>query len=188
MRKLVVFNLTSLDGYFTDANGDMSFAHNVQRDVEWDAFVAGNASGGGVLLFGRITYELMANFWPTPFAAETMPVVAERMNNLPKVVFSRTLAKASWSNTRLVKDDMTGAIRKMKKEPGEDMAILGSGSIVCQLAQHGLIDEYQIAVIPVALGKGRTIFEGVKEKVPLKLTKTRTFSNGNVLLCYEPMA
>jgi dihydrofolate reductase len=188
VRKLVVFNLTSLDGYFTDANGDMSFAHNEQRDVEWDAFVAGNASGGGVLLFGRITYELMADFWPTPFAAETMPVVAERMNNLPKVVFSRTLDKASWSNTKLVKGDMTGAIRKMKKEPGEDMAILGSGSIVSQLAQHGLIDEYQIVVVPVALGKGRTIFDGVEEKVPLKLTKTRTFSNGNVLLCYEPMA
>jgi dihydrofolate reductase len=71
-------------------------------------------------------------------------------------------------------------------EPGQDMAILGSGSIVSQLAQHGLIDEYQIVVVPVALGKGRTLFEGVKEKVPLKLTKTRTFRNGNVLLCYEP--
>ena len=188
MRKLVAFNSTSLDGYFTDANGDMSFAHSRQQDVEWDGFVAGNASGGGVLLFGRITYELMASFWPTPLAAETMPVVAERMNNLPKVVFSRTLDKAAWTNTRLVKDDMVGAIRKMKEEPGEDMAILGSGSIVSQLAQHGLIDEYQIVVVPVALGKGRTLFEGVKEKMPLKLTKTRTFRNGNVLLCYEPMA
>jgi dihydrofolate reductase len=188
MRKLVVFNSTSLDGYFTDANGDMSFAHNKQADAEWDAFVAGNASGGGVLLFGRITYELMANFWPTPLAAQTMPVVAERMNNLPKVVFSRTLDKAAWTNTRLVRDDVVGAVRKMKNEPGEDMAILGSGSIVSQLALHGLIDEYQVVVVPVVLGKGRTLFEGVKEKVPLKLTKTRTFRNGNVLLCYEPMA
>ena len=188
MRKLVVFNQTSLDGYFVDANGDMSFAHNANRDAEWDAFVAGNASGGGTLLFGRITYELMASFWPTPFAAEQMPVVAERMNNLPKVVFSRTLDKASWSNTKLVKGDMAGELRKMKTEPGEDMAILGSGSIVSQLAHHGLIDEYQIVVIPVALGKGRTMFEGVKEKVPLRLTKTRTFINGNILLCYEPMA
>ncbi len=188
MRRLVVFNQTSLDGYFADANGDMSFAHNEKPDAEWDAFVAGNARGGGMLLFGRITYELMASYWPTPFAAEKMPVLAERMNNLPKVVFSRTLDKASWSNTKLVKGGMTGEIRKMKAEPGEDMAILGSGSIVSQLAQHGLIDEYQIVVIPVALGKGRTMFEGVREKVRLKLTKTRTFSNGNVLLCYEPMA
>ena len=188
MRKLVVFNSTSLDGYFTDAHGDMSFAHNENRDAEWDSFVAGNASGGGMLLFGRITYELMASFWPTPFAAESMPVVAERMNNLPKVVFSRTMDKASWSNTRLVNGDLIGNIRKMKEEPGEGMAILGSGSIVSQLAPHGLIDEYQIVVIPVALGKGRTMFEGVKEKLPLKLTKTRTFGNGNVLLCYEPIA
>ncbi len=188
MRKLIVFNHVSLDGYFTDAKGDMSFARNDNQDAEWDAFVASNASGGGVLLFGRITYELMASFWPTPFAVENMPVVAERMNNLPKVVFSRTLDKASWNNTRLVTDDMIGEIQKMKKEAGEDMAILGSGSIVSQLTQHGLIDEYQIVVNPVALGKGRTMFDGIKEKVSLKLTNTRTFGNGNVLLCYEPMA
>ena len=188
MRKLVVFNHVSLDGYFADANGDMSFARKDDQDAEWDAFVAGNASGGGMLLFGRITYELMVSFWPTPFAAENMPVVAERMNNLPKVVFSRTLDKASWKNTKLVTGDMVGEIRKMKKEAGEDMTILGSGSIVSQLTQHGLIDEYQIVVNPVALGKGRTIFDGIKEKVPLRLTNTRTFGNGNVLLCYEPMA
>ena len=188
MRKLVVFNSVSLDGYFTDANGDMSFAHNANPDAEWDAFVASNASGGGTLLFGRITYELMASFWPTPLAAEQMPVVAERMNNLPKFVFSRTLDKASWSNTKLVKNDLIGEIQKMKKESGEDMAILGSGSIVSQLTHHGLIDEYQIVVIPVVLGKGRTMFDGVAQKVPFRLIKTRAFINGNVLLCYEPKA
>ena len=188
MRKLIVFNHVSLDGYFTDAKGDMSFARNDHQDAEWDAFVASNASGGGMLLFGRITYELMASFWPTPFAAENMPLVAQQMNNLPKVVFSRTLDKASWNNTKLVKDDLTGEIRRMKKEPGEDMVIFGSGSIVSQLAQEGLIDEYQIVVDPVILGKGRTMFDGIKEKLPLKLKKTRTFGNGNVLLRYEPMA
>jgi dihydrofolate reductase len=123
MRKLIVFNHVSLDGYFTDAQGDMSFARNDHPDAEWDAFVASNASGGGLILFGRITYELMASFWPTPFAAETMPLVAERMNNLPKVVFSRTLDEASWNNTRLVKRDLIGEIRRMKNEPGEDMVI-----------------------------------------------------------------
>jgi dihydrofolate reductase len=188
MRKLIVFNHMSLDGYFTDANGDMSFAHNDNQDAEWDAFVASNASGGGILLFGRITYELMANFWPTPFAAEHMPLVAERMNNLPKVVFSRTLDNASWNNTKLVKGDMTGEIRRMKKGSGEDMVILGSGSMVSQLAQEGLIDEYQIVVDPVVLGKGRTMFEGIRAKLPLRLKKTRTFGNGNVLVCYVPMA
>jgi dihydrofolate reductase len=188
MGRLVVFNSTSLDGYFTGANGDMSFAHNTIPDAEWDAFVAGNASAGGTLVFGRITYELMASFWPTPMAVERMPAVAERMNRLSKVVFSRTLHSVSWHNTRLVKDDVIGAIRQMKAEPGSDMAILGSGSLVSQLAPHGLIDEYQIVVVPVALGKGRTLFDGIKGKVPLKLAKTRAFNNGNVLLCYQPSA
>lgn len=187
MGKIVVFNNVSLDGYFTDAKGDMSFAHR-GPDAEWDAFVSSNARGGGILLFGRVTYDLMASFWPTQVAAETMPVVAERMNNLSKVVFSRTLEKALWNNTKLVKTDMIGEARKMKKESREDMAIMGSGSIVSQLAHHALIDEYQIVVIPVVLGKGRTMFEGITKKVPLKLAKTRTFGNGNVLLCYEPIA
>jgi dihydrofolate reductase len=189
MRKLIVFNHVSLDGYFVDGAGDMSWAHNRanHQDAEWDAFVAGNASGGGVLVFGRVTYELMANFWPTPFAIESMPAVAAGMNNMPKVMFSRTLDRASWNNTTLVKGDLAAEMRKMKQEAGEDMVILGSGSIVSQLAQEGLIDEYHIVVNPVVLGKGRTMFDGVKEKLRLKLTKTRAFGNGNVLLCYEPM-
>jgi dihydrofolate reductase len=186
MQKLVVFNSTSLDGYFTDARNDMSFAHNEISDAEWDAFVAGNASGGGRLVLGRITYELMAGFWPTPPAADQMPVVAERMNNLQKVVFSRTMSAASWNNTKLFNGDLIGNIRKMKEEPGDGMAILGSGSLVSQLAGSGLIDEYQIVVIPIILGKGRTMFEGIKDKLSLKLTKSRTFANGNILLCYEP--
>ena len=188
MRKLIVFNHVSLDGYFTDAKDDMSFAHNDRQDAEWDAFVQSNARGGGTLVFGRITYELMASFWPTPLAAENMPLVAQQMNSLPKVVFSRTLDAVSWNNTKLVKADMAGEIRKMKQEAGEDMVILGSGSIISQLAREGLIDEYQIVVDPVALGKGRTMFDGIKEKLPLKLIKTRAFGNGNVLLCYEPLA
>jgi dihydrofolate reductase len=188
MRKLVVFNHVSLDGYFVDVNGSMSWAKSDQKDAEWNAFVAENAKGDSSLLFGRVTYELMASYWPTPMADQHDPVVAERMNKLPKVVFSRTLDNASWSNTRLVKDNLAAEIRKMKKEPGDDMVILGSGSIVSQLAQEGLINVYQVVVNPVVLGKGRTMFEGVKEKLNLKLTKTRTFGNGNVFLCYEPAA
>ena len=110
------------------------------------------------------------------------------MNKLPKVVFSRTLDKVSWDNTRLVKGDLATEVRKMKQAPGEGMVILGSGSIVSQLTQAGLIDEYQIVVKPVALGEGRTMFDGLKQKLALKLTKTRAFTNGNVLLCYEPKA
>ena len=186
MRKVVAFEQVSLDGYFVDANGDMSWAH--KQDAEWNAFAASNASGGGALLFGRVTYELMASFWPTPAAKDRAPVVAEGMNNLPKVVFSRTLEQASWKNTKLVKGDLAVEVRKMKHEPGPDMAILGSGSIVSQLAQVSLIDEFQIVVNPIVLGKGRTLFDGVTQKLPLKLINTRAFGNGNVVLYYEPMA
>src|SRR3990172_758991 len=98
MPQLVVFNHITLDGYFSDISGGMSWAH--KEDAEWNAFVADNAKGGGVLVFGRITYQLMASSWPTPQALQSFPVVAERMNNLPKVVFSRTLDHASWNNTR----------------------------------------------------------------------------------------
>jgi dihydrofolate reductase len=186
MRKLIVFGQVTLDGYFAGMNGDISWAH--RDDAEFKAFVEGNASSGGELLFGRITYELMASYWPSPLAMKNDPVVAEGMNNLPKVVFSRTLDKASWNNTKVVKGGLAPEIRKMKKEPGKDMVILGSGSIVSQLAQEGLIDEFQVVVNPVVLGKGRTLFDGVEKKLNLKLTKTRTFGNGSVFLCYEPMA
>jgi dihydrofolate reductase len=186
MRRVVVFNMVALDGFFVDSKGDMSWAH--KHDPEWNAFVGENASGSGVLLFGRITYEMMASYWPTPMALQNSPVVAQGMNAMPKVVFSRTLDKVSWSNTKLVKGELAMEIRKMKKEAGPDMVILGSGSIVSQLAQENLIDEYQIVLSPTVLGKGRTMFEGVKEKVNLKLTKSRAFGNSNVFLCYEPVA
>jgi len=188
MRRLIVFNNVTLDGYFVDTNGDMRWAHSGNDDAEWNAFVAGNASGGGELLFGRITYELMAGYWPTPLAMKNDPIVAEGMNRMPKVVFSRTLDRASWSNTKLLKGDIAAEIRKMKNKPGPGMAILGSGSIVAQLAPEGLIDEYQVVVNPVVLGKGRTMFDGIKERLNLKLTKTRAFGNGKVFLCYEPAA
>jgi len=186
MRKLLVFNMVSLDGFFVDRKGDMSWAH--KNDAEWNAFVNENASGNGVLVFGRITYELMASYWPTPMALQNSPVVAKGMNDMPKIVFSRTLDNASWSNTKLVKGDLATEMRELKKEPGPDMVILGSGSIVSQLAQQNLIDEYQIALSPIVLGTGRTMFEGVKEKLNLKLTKSRTFGNGTVFACYQPGA
>src|SRR5258708_20935056 len=186
MRKLTIFNNVTLDGYFVDMNGNMSWAH--KNDAEWNAFVADNAKGGGTLLFGRITYALMASFWPTPHAIENIPIVAERMNSLPKVVFSRTLDKVSWNNTKLVKGDLATEVRKMKKEPGSGMVIMGSGSIISQLAQEGLIDEYQIVLNPIVLGKGRTMFEGIKERLNLKLSATPTFANGSVFLCYKPAA
>ena len=186
MQKLIAFSLVTLDGYFAGSSGDISWHHIDTQDAEWNEFVVGNATAGGQLLFGRITYELMASYWPTPLAAQNDPVVAERMNHGQKVVFSKTLKQASWSNTTLVKGELAAEIRRMKKEPGKGMAILGSGSLVAQLAPEGLIDEFQIVVNPVVLGQGRTLFAGITQKLALKLTKTRTFGNGNVLLCYQP--
>jgi len=179
MRQLSVFNQISVDGYFRTASGDSAWMHQQDDDAEFREFTAANARGGGTLLFGRTTYELMASFWPTAAAAEQFP------NGLPKVVFSRTLKEASWKNTKLVKGDPATEVRRMKNERGEQMVVMGSGTIVSQLAQAGLIDEYQLVVIPVVLGEGRTMFEGMR-KLNLTLTKTRTFRNGKAFLVYEP--
>jgi dihydrofolate reductase len=182
MRTLSVFNHVSLDGYFVDAHGDMSWAH--KQDDEWNAFTAGNAKGGGALLFGRVTYDMMARYWPSPMALRNSPAVAERMNSLPKVVFSRSMTSAAWANTRVVGDDPAEEVRKMKSQPGPDMVIMGSGTIVAQLTQARLIDQYQLVLSPIVLGSGRTLFEGMHERVHLRLVKTRAFSNGNVVLWY----
>lgn len=187
MRKLRVFNNVTLDGYFAAVNPyDFSWAQTGGADAEFDAFVAGNARGEGELVFGRITYELMASYWPTPAAMQSEPVIAAGMNNSRKVVFSRTLDKAAWQNTRLLKGDLAAEIRQLKDEPGPDMTIMGSGSIISQLTRLGLIDEYQLVVNPVLLGQGRTMFEGVSQMLPLKLTRSRAFGNGKLLLSYEP--
>lgn len=186
MRKLVVFNSISLDGYFTDANNEIGWAHRQNdQDTEYQEFVANNAKGEAELLFGRITYEMMVRFWPTDAAKKTAPDVAEGMNRLPKVVFSKSLDSVDWQNTKLVKGDPASEVKKMKREDGPDMVLMGSGTIVSQLTQHKLIDEYQLVVIPVVLGSGRTMFEGVDDAPSLKLTSSRTFKNGNVFLCYE---
>ena len=187
MRRLVVFNNVALDGYFAASNGDFSWAKS-RVDQEFNAFITENAKGDGELLFGRITYQMMSSYWPSALASQNDPVLAERMNALPKIVFSRTLQNATWNNTKLVKDNLPESILRMKKESGSDLVILGSGSIVTQLAQEGLIDEYQMVMNPVILGSGKTMFEGVKRALSLKLTKSRTFGNGNIFLCYEPSA
>ena len=184
MRKLSVYDSVSIDGYFTDVSGDMSWAH--QMDPEWQDFVSENAKGGGELVFGRLTYDMMASFWPTPAGTQMNSVVAERMNSLPKIVFSRKMKKALWNNTRLINGDLTTEVKKLKKEPGPDMVIMGSGNLISQLADLGLIDRYQIVLTALALGNGRTLFDGISKTLPLKLLSSRTFKNGNVVLSYEP--
>lgn len=184
MPRLSVFNQISLDGFISDANGDMSWAHR-RDDAEWNAFGADNAKGGGTLLFGRVTYELMASFWATPQAMKTMPGIAEPINRASKFVSSRALKEASWQNTKLLKGDLVAEVKNLKSAPGKNITIMGSGTIVSQLTQAGLIDEYHVVVVPILLGRGKTMFQTVEEKVPMKLVKTRTFGNGNVVLSYE---
>ncbi len=184
MRTVTVFNFVTLDGYFEGPSGDISWH---MRDTETDEYAVERLDSGSTLLFGRVTYELMASYWPTPDAIKNVPAVADRMNNADKIVFSRTLTKVGWNNTRLVKDNIGEEIRNMKRRSGKNMTLLGSGSIVTQFAQQGLIDEYQLMVNPVVLGVGTPLFKGIKHKLNLQLTGTKTFRNGSVLLYYQPM-
>ena len=188
MRKLSVFNQISIDGYFKTRSGDIRWMHQSDNDAEFMQFTNDNAAGGGTLVFGRTTYEMMAGFWPTPAAAEQFPEVARNMNSRPKVVFSKTLQKASWVNTTIVKDDPALAVKKMKNEPGDTLVIMGSGSIVSQLSSAGLIDEFQIMVLPVVLGAGKTMFDGANKMLNMTLTNSRTFKNGKAFLVYKPKA
>lgn len=183
MRKLRVYNQISLDGFFTDSASDMSWAH--KQDPEWNEYVAGNARGEGALVFGRVTYQQMASFWPSVAALQAMPVVAEQMNRKQKIVFSRTLKEASWNNTLLLHGDLANRVRELKTQEGPDMVIFGSGTLVAQLAANHLIDEYTFVLNPIVLGAGRTLFDGMKERVCLSLKGSRTFKNGNVVLTYE---
>ena len=186
MRKLTVFETISLDGYFTDRSGDMSWAH--KSDPEWVEFSSSNAqSGDGALLFGRKTYEMMAGFWPTEMARQRMPKVAEGMNRLPKFVASRTLdpARLPWGNTTVLSGDLAGEVRKLKAGSGSPIVILGSGSVIAELSKHRLIDQYTLVIAPVVLGGGRTPFDGV-DRFEFRRTSARTFENGNVVMIYEP--
>jgi dihydrofolate reductase len=184
MRKLRVFNSVSLDGYFTDANNDYGWAHEGASDPELMEFTKGNAQGTNALVFGRVTYELMVAWWPTPEAARAMPEIARGMNDAPKYVFSRTLASADWSNTTLLGEDPATEIARIKQTPGPDMTVLGSGTIVAQLAAAGLIDEVQLLVCPVVLGSGKSQFAGVSGKPWWTLSRSKAFKNGRVFLAY----
>ncbi|HKQ11549.1 MAG TPA: dihydrofolate reductase family protein [Rhizomicrobium sp.] len=186
MSRLNMFNSVSLDGYFTDSNNDISWAHagSSEDADDFQEFVAGNAKGASALVFGRVTYEMMASFWPTPAAAQQMPEVAAGMNRAKKVVFSRNLKKADWANTTVLNGDPVPEIAKLKRGNGSGLTILGSGSIVKQLAAAGLIDDYQLMVCPVILGSGRTLFDGIPGRPVLKLANSRAFKNGKVFLHY----
>jgi dihydrofolate reductase len=129
----------------------------------------------------------MVSYWPTQAALVNDAEVAKGMNSAEKIVFSTTLKKAEWNNTRLVSENMFEEVKKLKKIPCKDMTVLGSGSIITQFAEQGLIDEYQLLVDPVIIGEGRSIFKGISRQLDLKLKHTRTLKSGVALLCYEPV-
>jgi dihydrofolate reductase len=183
MRKLFLFNLVTLDGFFEGPDHDIRW-HNV--DEEFNDFAMEQLNTIDLILFGRVTYQGMASYWPTPFAIENDPIIANQMNSVPKIVFSRTLDKAEWNNTRLIRDNVAEEIIKLKHLPGKDLALFGSANLAASLTPMGLIDEFRIMVNPVILGKGTPLFKAMDAKVNLKLIKARTFGNGNVLLYYQP--
>jgi dihydrofolate reductase len=185
MRQILAFIVVTVDGYYEGPNGEFDWP---VVDEEFNQFGLQQLDEVDTLLFGRRTYELMASYWPTPAAAEDDPRVAAKMNGLPKLVVSRTLQKAEWADTRIIGDDVAGELAKLKQQPGKDIAIFGSSDLTVNLLRLGLVDELRLMVSPVVLGDGKSLFRTAHERIGLRLSATRAFRSGNVLLSYRPAA
>jgi len=196
MRRIIAFDRVSADGYFAAPDGNLDW---VVQDSELDksAAAAAKAEGPGTLLFGRKTYEMFESFWPNqldesgtaqnphgPGRSAEMHDLAVNINEAEKIVFSHTMKEPTWKNSRVVRELDPNEIEKMKKEPGKDMMIFGSGEIVSQLAEHHLIDEYQLIVSPVLLGSGKQLISDVKDCQRLDLLECKPYSSGNVMMRY----
>ncbi|HEX4299243.1 MAG TPA: dihydrofolate reductase family protein [Gammaproteobacteria bacterium] len=186
MRKVLVSNLISLDGYLAGPDGDLSW---FATGPDFFAYVNRMMPTLGLLLFGRVTYEMMAAYWTNPAnTKDNDPVVTDPMNELPKLVASRSLQKAAWGrwDNASVTADPVSAVRELKSQPGGDMAIFGSGGLVSTLAEAGLIDEYRIMMNPIILGQGVSMFRGMRQRIPLKLMASEVFDKKLVMLTYHP--
>ena len=197
MRRIMAFNRVTADGYFTSPDGKLDW---VVPEPQIDKEAGEGMSGQGAILFGRRTYEMFQAFWPhaleDPGTAPDphMPgrrspeirAMAVWINEAAKIVFSKTLEDVTWKNTRLIRAFDSREVEAMKKQPGPDMLIFGSGSIASQLTEHGLIDEYRFVVGPVLLGRGRPLISGVPKSSRLDLLEAKTYSSGNVMLRYAP--
>lgn len=181
MRKLIVFNLISIDGFFADSNGGLDWQNT---DEEFGQFCIEQTAEFSTMIFGRRTYEIMVQYWPTEEALKNDSEVAALMNKAQKIVFSKTITDVSWNNTTLYHDNVESEIRKIKQQEGGPIVIFGSGTIVSQLATTDLIDEYRLLVNPIILGEGKPLFEHISKKISLDLADIRTFKNGNILLRY----
>jgi dihydrofolate reductase len=183
VRKLLSFMVVTLDGYYEGPNGEFDWP-NV--DDQFNEFAISQLNDIDTLVFGRVTYEGMASYWPTPAAVEGDPAVADRMNSIPKIVFSATLDTTDWENTTLIKGNVADAITELKQQPGKALAIFGSPHLTVSLLEQGLVDELRVMVHPILLGAGKSLFAGLNHRVPVTLETTTTFSSGNVLLSYRP--
>ncbi len=185
MRRILVFDRITPEGYFTGA--DDNYQDLVVMDGELDRDMMAGANEVSYL-FGRKTYELMAAYWPNVTDQSGMPPailkMARSLNESEKIVFSRTVTEPTWKNTRVIADVDVHEIQAMKQGAGNDMLIIGSGSIVSQLTAAGLIDEYMLVISPLLLGKGKPLFAGLDSKQPLELKEAKAYTSGNVLLRY----
>jgi dihydrofolate reductase len=179
MAKLIMWNLMTLDGFVEGPNHDLSW-HSYGWGEELERLSIEQGKSAGALLFGRVTYDLMARHWP-----KEKGEVADFMNALPKVVFSRTLTTSDWNNTRVFNSDVTDTVTKLKRETPKDIFLFGSADLAASLIPHGLIDEFRIAVCPVILGAGTPLFKDSSERLKLKLLDAKSLSTGIVILRYE---
>jgi dihydrofolate reductase len=189
MGRLTSFIYVSVDGYYAGPNGETDWFKDAEKDPEYEAWTHAQAQGGGTLLFGRTTYEMMKSWWPTPKAIAADPKMARVVGESPKIVFSRKLIGPdegpNWKNVTVVHGIDRNDIKRRKDEAEGNLTILGSGTVVQQLSNLGLVDEYDLVVVPVVLGEGKPLFDDVKKKA-LKLVESRSFKNGLTLLRYTP--
>ncbi len=184
MAKIILFNMITLDGFFEGKDGNIDW-HNV--DAEFNDFAIDQLDSAEALIFGRITYDLMAAYWPSRGALKDDPHVAERMNRIPKYVFSRTISDASWQNTTVINRSIEKEVKKLKAQSEKNLFIFGSANLVSTFRKLDLIDEYRIIVNPVILGGGTPLFKKKDGTLDLKLIQTKVFNSGNILLYYEPL-